>query len=107
MENGQISYKAVYAVFLLFLLSILDAFYTDLGIRHQFITEANPLMNMIYEKTVIGFYGIKLILPLLMLFIVLNIKVKRHLWFLINGSLILYGVILYLHLQWITKVSIG
>jgi len=107
MTSTHLNTKAVFAVFLLFLMSILDAFYTDLGIRLDFITEANPLMGSVYESSVAGFYAIKIALPLLMLFIIMKIRVRNHLWFLIGGSLILYSLILAMHIRWITMVTIG
>lgn len=105
MNSLRMNEKAVYAVFLLLLLSILDAFYTDLGLRNNFITEANPLMNAVYEKTTFGFYALKFLLPLIMLIIVMNIQARRHLWILINASLVLYALILAMHIRWILMVG--
>jgi len=89
---------------LLIILAILDSLFTDFGLRHKYITEANPLMRVIYETSVAGFYGIKICLPLLLLYLLSKIEAKRYLQFLHNFALILYSFVLCQHLIWLSLV---
>ncbi|WP_318617592.1 DUF5658 family protein [Sporosarcina sp. YIM B06819] len=92
---------------LLVLLAILDSIFTDFGLRNDYITEANPLMRVVYEASVIGFYGIKICLPLLLLYLLTRIEGKRYLRFLLGFALTLYSFVLCQHMIWLSLVQLG
>jgi len=85
----------------LLLLSMLDAFFTDLGIRKSLITEANPLMNGIYERSIVSFYALKIIMPLLLVGILSKIQPSLFIKILIIVAASLYSAILLMHIMWI------
>jgi len=86
---------------LLLSLAILDSFFTDFGIRNNHIEEANPLVRIIYDTSIIGFYTIKIGLPLLLLFIFTKIESKPFLHILVRITILFYAIILILHIVWI------
>ncbi|KXH87054.1 hypothetical protein AU377_00285 [Sporosarcina sp. HYO08] len=88
-------------VTVLFLLAVADAYFTDLGLRNDHVTEANPLMDLLYSNSVLGFYLIKISLPLALLFIISKIQPKRYLKLLIGFTLLLYSFVLSQHFLWI------
>ena len=80
-------------IFLL-LLAIFDSIFTDIGIRYDYISEANPLMQSVYETSVLGFYVIKISFPLLLLYLLTKIEPNSYVRFLI-GFTVLFIVLYY------------
>lgn len=96
--------KLFKAGILLALLAISDSLLTDFGIRNYYITEANPLMNYLYETSVFGFYMIKIGLPLLLLYFITKIEPRNYLQLLVGSTLFLYSCVLCLHIIWISSL---
>ncbi|MGE7622467.1 DUF5658 family protein [Viridibacillus sp. NPDC096237] len=96
--------KLFLAGLLLLLLSILDSIFTDFGIRNNHITEANPLMRIMYEYSVIGFYSLKITLPFLLLYNLSKIQLRKSLQLLMGAAIILYTVVFFQHILWISLV---
>lgn len=92
-------------VTVLLLLAIADAYFTDLGLRNDHVTEANPLMDLLYTNSVLGFYLIKISLPFALLLIISKIQPKRYLKCLIGFTLILYSFVITQHFLWIYLLS--
>jgi hypothetical protein len=88
----------------LVLLATFDTIITDLGIRHNYIQEANPLMDSLYKTSIFSFYLIKMILPIVLLYILAKIEAKPYIRFLLGASLLLYVIVLTKHLYWMTEV---
>ena len=93
-------------VFLL-ILAVVDSIFTDFGLRHNYITEANAMMRAVYETSIAGFYGTKICLPLLLLYLLTKIEAKRYLQFLLSFTLVLYSFVLCLHVVWLSFVQFG
>ncbi|WP_203248740.1 DUF5658 family protein [Sporosarcina beigongshangi] len=93
-------------VFLLSL-AILDSLFTDFGLRNNYITEANPLMRVVYDTSVPGFYLLKISLPFLLLYLLAKIEPKRYLQFLLSFTLVLYSFVLCKHLLWLSFVQLS
>lgn len=96
----KINFK--YVVLSLILLAFLDSLFTDIGIRQNYITEANPIMQNIYDTSVFGFYALKISLPLFLLTLLSKLKPKKYLKVLLSSTVILYAVVLFLHFFWIS-----
>ncbi|WP_371812479.1 DUF5658 family protein [Sporosarcina sp. Marseille-Q4063] len=96
-----------YVVLLLILLAFLDSLFTDIGIRQNHISEANPIMKSIYDTSVFGFYALKISLPLFLLLLLSKIKPKKYLKVLISSAVILYTVVLFLHFFWISLAIVN
>lgn len=96
--------KPYLITFCLLLLSIADAIFTDLGLRHAVITELNPIMNSVYYTSISLFYVIKIILPVMLLIAIpyafSSRLVKQTLTF---ALLIYFGVFIY-HVGWTSYV---
>ncbi|MER2090281.1 MAG: DUF5658 family protein [Sporosarcina sp.] len=88
----------------LLLLAAADSFFTDFGIQQRYITEANPLMRFVYDRSVFGFYAIKICLPFVLLILLAKIETKRYLQILMGFSLLLYSIVLFQHVLWISLV---
>ncbi|HJF31253.1 MAG TPA: DUF5658 family protein [Sporosarcina psychrophila] len=88
----------------LLLLATADSFFTDFGIQQKHITEANPLMRVIYDWSILGFYTIKICLPLVLLIILTMIEPRRYFQILIVSSLLLYSFVFFKHILWISLV---
>lgn len=81
-------------------MSIFDALATDFGIRCGFIEEANPLIDSVYERTVYGFYFLKLGFPL-SLFTLQSVLARSDLVkTLLRFTVGLYGIISGIHVFW-------
>lgn len=88
----------------LLLLSFMDAFCTDRGLRAGVIGESNPIALWMYETHVSLFYGWKVALPFLLM--VLYPKIQHHTW-IRRGALATFGLYVALfcyHVFWITYV---
>lgn len=94
------------ASFLLLCLSMIDAIFTDLGLRQGLIEEFNPLMRSIYEMNIPVFYLIKFCLPLALLFLVTKITHRLYLRFLLLSALLLYIIIVVYHICWIVMAAL-
>lgn len=78
-----------------------DAVLTDLGLRLQIITEANPFMRLIYMHAYPLFYGMKLILPLALLLLLPKFTPRKYHITLIGAACIIYAGVMLLHARWI------
>lgn len=96
--------KLLIAGILLLLLAAVDSFFTDFGIQKQYITEANPLMASIYDTSIFGFYALKICLPCVLLYLLTKIEPKRYIKLLIGSAILLYSVVLFQHIYWISLV---
>ncbi|MFB5086017.1 DUF5658 family protein [Psychrobacillus sp. PGGUH221] len=86
----------------LLVLAILDSIFTDYGIRNNHISEANPLMKLLYDTSIIGFYFIKISLPLLLIYIMTKVQPKRYIQLLLVVALLIYSGVLFQHFFWIS-----
>ncbi|WP_374193894.1 DUF5658 family protein [Alkalihalobacillus sp. BA299] len=88
----------------LLLLSIADAIFTDIGLRQAVISEMNPIINSIYDKSVILFYLIKIALPISLIicvpYVISSGIVKQILAF----AVIIYFCVFIYHIGWSTYV---
>ncbi|MFK7696073.1 DUF5658 family protein [Paenibacillus sp. HJGM_3] len=85
------------------LASLLDAFLTDVGLRLQLINEANPLMRLVYDNSMLLFYGCKIVLPLSLFFLVARAGGRLYIRRLFQLSVVVYGCVLLLHYYWISS----
>ena len=90
--------------FLLFCLCMIDAVFTDFGIRFGHIQEANPFVRSLYDLNIIAFYIMKASLPIL-LFILMNyMKPSQLIRSLLVVALIIYTLVILIHISWIIIV---
>ncbi|WCK57326.1 DUF5658 family protein (plasmid) [Aneurinibacillus sp. Ricciae_BoGa-3] len=84
----------------LLLLSFLDAYFTDIGVASGVIQEGNPIAKFLYEKNVVLFYGWKMLLPIVLLFLYPKIKdnnwLRRAVYFVCG----IYILLFVYHLIW-------
>ena len=92
---------------ILLILATLDALFTDFGIQNYHITEANPIMQSIYEVNEIGFYVIKIALPVLLIGIVAKLESKPFIVVLLTLTIFLYVIVVMLHFFWLTLIFVG
>lgn len=106
IEKRKIGYRAAAAAGWLAVLSLFDAAATDLGIRMQAIDEWNPFAGWLYEKDVALFYGVKLILPLLLLILLRQdgFNGSRRIGRLLGIAVVAYGAVACYHLGWVFYV---
>lgn len=90
-----------YTALLLLLLAICDSFITHFGLSNGYIEEANPIMRFVYETSILGFFSIKIILPILFIWIITKLKPNAFLQLLIAGALFLYAFVLFKHVYWL------
>lgn len=87
-------------------LNLLDAFLTYYGLRNSYITEANPLMNSLYEAHPFLFMMVKLTLSFLLY--VLSLYITPHPAYWIKGISVVacacYTFICLLHGYWLVLV---
>ncbi|PIC63978.1 hypothetical protein CSV79_09310 [Sporosarcina sp. P13] len=93
------------AGFLLACLCLLDAIFTDYGLRSGHIQEANLLVSLLYEQSIALFYIVKLGLPLLLLYIVTISKSGVWLRISMTTALFLYIVVMFVHVFWLVIVA--
>ena len=90
--------------FLLFCLCMIDAVFTDFGIRYGHIQEANPFVRSLYDLNIIAFYIMKASLPIL-LFILMNyMKPSQMVRNSLVVALIIYTLVILVHVSWIIIV---
>ena len=91
----------------IFVLCLFDAVVTDLGIQAGYIRELNPLMKEVYHWSRIFFYGCKLFLPLLLLWIYPRLEHRK----MVNGGVMLclaaYVAVTVYHVSWMLIVLKG
>lgn len=92
---------------LIFLCSLLDASLTDFGLREHFITEANPLAWHLYEISPVLFYGWKLLLPLLLIFLYPKVLKRKSIRMGIKMTCYLFVVLMLYHGFWLTEVYLS
>jgi len=104
-RNVLSAHKTLFnAGILLLLLAVIDSFFTDFGLQKQYITEANPLMALIYDTSIWGFYTLKISLPCVLLYLLTEIEQKKYLKLLVGSAILLYSVVLFQHIYWISLV---
>ena len=90
--------------FLLFCLCMIDAIFTDFGIRYGHIQEANPFVRSLYDMNVIAFYIMKAGLPILLFILMQYMKPSQLVRNFIVVALIIYTLIILVHISWIIVV---
>ena len=86
---------------ILLILATFDAFFTDFGIQNHLITEANPIMSIIYEVNLLGFYFIKIALPVLLIGILSRLESKPFIVIFLHIAISIYVCVLLLHFSWL------
>ncbi len=94
-----IAHYQVLARYLL-ILSILDAVFTDVGIRLNLISEANPIIDFIYTNNIIAFYILKIGLPLMLIYIVKFLHESKAVTCVSLIAIFVYTLVLIYHLSW-------
>ncbi|ARK21672.1 hypothetical protein CSV69_09845 [Sporosarcina sp. P26b] len=94
------------AGFLLVCLCLLDAVFTDYGLRLGYIEEANLLVAFMYDQSIALFYIVKLGLPLLLLYIVAIRASGIIVRISLTTALFLYITVLFVHIFWLIVVAI-
>lgn len=96
--------RIVHTSFLLACLCIIDAVFTDIGIRNGHIEELNPLMRFVHDKSIFMFYLLKFLLPTILLTLIKFAKTSTILKYIVLLALIMYVVIISMHIYWIIIV---
>ncbi|MFC4320736.1 DUF5658 family protein [Litchfieldia salsa] len=88
------------------LLNLLDGFFTFYGLQNGHITEANPLMNMLYESNPLYFLLFKIILSSLLYVILFHLTMITSIWIkrLSLFASVSYTFIFLLHSYWILQI---
>jgi hypothetical protein len=86
---------------LLCILCLLDAAFTDIGLRNKFIDELNPLMAYFYSQDIKLFYMFKLGLPTALIYLLYKFKIRKRITNTLLYVNILYTCILALHIRWL------
>ncbi|WP_153731038.1 DUF5658 family protein [Sporosarcina obsidiansis] len=94
------------AGFLLVCLCLVDAVFTDYGLRLGHIQEANLLIAFLYEQSIPLYYTVKLGLPLLLLYMVTISKSGILLRVALTTALFLYIVVIFIHIFWLVVVAL-
>ncbi|MFC5603871.1 DUF5658 family protein [Sporosarcina koreensis] len=90
--------------FLLFCLCMIDAIFTDFGIRYGHIEEANPFVRSLYDVNVIAFYLLKASLPILLFILMHYMKPSYIIRNLLIVALIFYTLVILIHISWMIIV---
>ncbi|MCM3711801.1 DUF5658 family protein [Sporosarcina luteola] len=91
--------------FLLFCLCMIDAIFTDFGIRYGHIEEANPLVRSLYDINIIAFYLMKSSLPIILFLFMKYMKPSVIVRNLLIVALIIYTIVIFIHISWIIIVT--
>lgn len=91
--------------FLLFCLCLIDAIFTDFGIRYGHISESNPIMRYIYEANIVIFYFVKISLPALLFTLMHFCKPSKYLRYFIVAAVAVYVFVISLHIYWIVIIT--
>ncbi|WP_303968903.1 DUF5658 family protein [Sporosarcina ureae] len=92
--------------FLLVCLCLLDAVFTDCGLRLGYIEEANLLVAFMYDQSIALFYIVKLGLPLLLLYILAIRASGIIVRISLTTALFLYITVLFVHIFWLILAAI-
>ncbi|PIC57274.1 hypothetical protein CSV80_09825 [Sporosarcina sp. P12(2017)] len=98
--------RLINAGFLLACLCLLDAVFTDYGLRLGLIEEANLLVAFLYEQSIPLFYVVKLGLPLILLYIVTVSSSGIVVRIALTTALFIYIAVLFMHIFWLIIVAI-
>ena len=82
-------------------LSFLDAISTDIGLRYNLITEANPWMSLVYEYHISIFYGVKLGWPTMLFAFQPLLTLTPLFQILFSFTIALYAIVASLHITWL------
>lgn len=93
------------AGFLLACLCLLDAVFTDYGLRTGHIEEANLFVTFMYDKSIFLFYAVKLGLPLLLLYMLTIQSSGVVVRITLTTALFLYIAVLFIHIFWLVVVA--
>lgn len=83
---------------------MLDAIFTDFGIRYGHIEEANPFVRSLYEMNVFAFYLLKASLPILLYVLMHYMRPSLLFRNLLVVTLIVYTSVIFIHVSWIIIV---
>lgn len=86
----------------LLLLCFSDAAFTDIGLRFFLIEEMNPIVRHIYEWNIVSYYGVKLVLPLLLILIYYQLKNRKWINPFILATVAFYFLVNIYHLIWVS-----
>lgn len=91
---------------LLSFLNILDAVFTSIGLHFQFIKEANPLMNSLWNISPFLFLFCKITLSVLLVFLAyfFLLEAKRRWYLFLSLPVLFYFGVLIIHIGWIMMV---
>ncbi|WP_432352462.1 DUF5658 family protein [Sporosarcina sp. A2] len=89
------------SLWLLLILSLIDAGVTDFGLHQGLIQEANPLMAVVYELNRVGFYFIKLGLPISLFVLQPFVSQSSLVYRFLQVSVLLYIGITCMHGYWL------
>ncbi|REB06428.1 hypothetical protein DVB69_12020 [Sporosarcina sp. BI001-red] len=99
--EGFISVGSNRLLWLLLGMSLFDALATDFGLRFELIEEANPVMDYVYEYSVLGFYFVKVVFPLVLFTFQPVVARSRIVQRLLQFTVGLYAVLSGFHVFWI------
>ncbi|MCG7346074.1 DUF5658 family protein [Sporosarcina sp. ACRSL] len=97
--------RLLHTCFLLFCLCMIDAIFTDFGIRYGHIQEANIFVRFLYESNVVAFYLMKASLPILLFIVMHFLKPSQLVRNLLAVTLCIYTLVILIHISWIIIVS--
>lgn len=89
-------------LFGLLFLCFSDALFTDIGLRLSLIEELNPLVQKLYDWNIVSYYGMKLVLPLLLFLIYYRMKNRYWINPCILITVLIYFLVNIYHLVWIS-----
>lgn len=87
-------------------LCFFDALATDVGIRMELVSEANPFARLLYETNVALFYICKVGLPLMLLLFVPYVRERAVLGWLFIFTGVVYALLALYHMGWILYVML-
>lgn len=101
MLKSSVSVGTTRLLWVLLGLSLIDAFATDFGLRFELIEEANAMMEYVYESSVIGFYFVKIGLPISLFPLQSVVTRSSFVQRLLQFTIALYALIFGLHVFWL------
>ncbi|WP_035426521.1 DUF5658 family protein [Sediminibacillus sp. JSM 1682029] len=89
------------------LLNVLDGVITFLGIKHGYISEANPLMNELYQSGPLFFLLVKMLLSAMLIGFCVIEKLPQSLTARLLGctAAVMYSVICLMHGFWLWQLT--
>jgi hypothetical protein len=74
------------------------------GLSLEAIQEANPLMQLIINKSPVGFMALKLSVPIILGFVLWKIKTKKLVIYSLLGLvLVVYAMVIVVHIYWVIR----